>query len=414
MQSEGAVRHSWARGPLSDLKVVDITQMLAGPYCSMLLADQGAEVIKIEPLGGEPTRRSGPFHDDDQLRAYGGYFQSVNRNKKSIVLDLKSTEGQEIVKALVADADILLENFRQGTMNRMGLSYETLSDINPRLVYGAIRGFGDRRSGESPYAEWPAYDVVAQAMGGILSVTGLNEDLPIKIGPGIGDLVPAMMMAFSLVSAVRHAEKTGCGQFVDVAMYDAILAICERMVYLNTFVGQVAKPEGNAHPMIAPFGLFPAADGWVAIACPREKFWERLARAMGRDDLATHPDYYPNASRNIRNAEVVELVSDWTRQHTKAELTEMLGGKVPFGPVQTVTEILADPQIAARNMLAEVDHPGVAEKVGIVNTPIHMTETQGGVHTRAPLKGEHTEEILQSIGFDAARISALRDAGRIE
>ena len=205
-------------GALAGLRVVDLTQMLAGPYCSMLLADQGADVVKIEPPEGDLTRNLGPFLESDKARAFGGYYQSINRNKRSIVLDLKHDDGKAVLRQLAAEADVVIENYRVGVMERLELSYESLAAENPRLVYAAVRGFGDPRTGTSPYAEWPAFDVVAQAMGGIMGITGPDAETPMKIGPGVGDIVPAMLAAVGVLSAVYRAQKTGEGQFVDVAM----------------------------------------------------------------------------------------------------------------------------------------------------------------------------------------------------
>ena len=200
-------------GALSDIKIIDLTQMLAGPYGTMMLADHGAEVIKVESPSGDMTRPGGPFHPDDREKTHGGYFQSVNRNKKSIVLDLKTDAGRSALKTLIKDADAITENFRAGVMDKLGLSYESLREINPKLVYGTLRGFGDPRTGASPYVDWPAFDVVAQAMGGIMGITGPDADHPTKVGPGVGDIIPGMMLAFGVLSAIHHARRTGQGQF---------------------------------------------------------------------------------------------------------------------------------------------------------------------------------------------------------
>lgn len=397
-----------AAGALAGLRVLDLTLMLAGPFCTMMLADQGADLVKIEPPGGDNTRRVGPFFPDDKLGAYGGYFQSINRNKRSIALDLKSPRGREVFLRLVREADVVVENFRVGVMDRLGLGYEALREINPRLVYATLRGFGDPRTGASPYADWPAYDVVAQAMGGVMQITGPAPGQPLKVGPGIGDTIPAMMLAFGILAAVRHAERTGQGQFVDIAMYDSILAVCERIVHQHAYTGAIPGPEGNGHPLLCPFGLFPASDGWVAIACPQDTFWADLCAAMGRPELATDSRYQTNAARVENRQAVVEAVSAWTRGLAKAALKERLGGKVPFGPVNDVADIFADPHIAVRGMLVKVEHPGSALPSVVVNTPLRMTETPGGVRRRAPLIGEDTAEILAEAGFDAAEIAALR------
>jgi len=397
-------------GALSGVKVLDLTLMLAGPFCTMLLADQGADVIKIEPPGGDQTRLSGPFARGDTLRSYGGYFASINRNKRSIVLDLKTEAGRDIFLRLVRDADVLIENFRTGVMDRLGVGYDRLKEINPKLVYGCLRGFGDPRSGESPYNKWPAYDVVAQAMGGIMGVTGPDAATPMKVGPGIGDTIPAMLLSNGVLGALLHAERTGEGQFVDIAMYDAMVAVCERIIYQHSYDGTVPVPEGNGHPFLCPFGLFPAKDGWVAIACPTEQFWTILAEAMGAPHIAADERYASNAARAARNDEVVALISDWTRARTKQQLADAVGGKVPFGPVNNVAEIFADPHIAARGMLAEVEHPGSDQPVVIANTPLRFSATQGGVRVRAPTLGEHRDDILEELGMGDSEIIAARDA----
>ena len=232
-------------GALAGLRVLDFTRALAGPFCTMLLADQGADVIKVEALDtGDGTRTMVPFPPEiTDRRPYGGYFQSVNRNKRSIVIDLKSPQGKGLVRNMVRSVDVVVENFRAGVMEGLGLSYESLAEINPKLVYAAIRGFGDPRTGESPYSKWPAYDVIAQAMGGMMSITGPVDGVPTKVGPGVGDLIPATLSAFGILAAVLNANKTGEGQFVDVAMYDSILAFCERIVPQYSYTGEVPGLE---------------------------------------------------------------------------------------------------------------------------------------------------------------------------
>ncbi len=404
------------KGALDGVVVIDFTQMLSGPFAAMMLADQGARVIKVEPPGGDQTRKFGPFRPGQMTMAeggYGGYFASTNRNKEGIVVDLKSPAGRDVIRRLVAKADIVIENFRSGVMERLGLGYETLAEINPRLVYGAIRGFGDARTGRSPYGDWPAYDVVAQAMGGIMGITSTEPGgQPTKIGPGVGDIVPAMQCAFGLVSALYRARATGVGQFVDVAMVDGVLALCERIVFQHGIDGAVPGPEGNSHPLLCPYGLFQAKDGWVAIGCPHDDFWKLLARNMGRDDLAEDPRYRATPDRLARRADVEGAVSAWTGVRTKAEIAEVLGGKVPFGPVLRVDEIFADGHTAARGMLASVELPGVPDHPLVVaDTAIKMTGTPGGVRARAPLVGEHTARVLGDFGFTADEIQALRAKG---
>jgi crotonobetainyl-CoA:carnitine CoA-transferase CaiB-like acyl-CoA transferase len=396
-------------GALEGVRVIDLTRMLSGPFCTMLLGDQGAEVIKIEPFEGDTTRSHGPYREDDPKRLFGGYFQSVNRNKKSIVLDLKTNDAREVVLRLVKTAHVLVENFRPGVMERLGLGYETLNAINPRLVYAAIRGFGDPRSGKSPYQDWPAYDVVAQAMGGVIGVTGF-PDQPVKVGPGLGDILPGTMTAFGIAVALRHAERTGQGQFLDVSMYDSVLSLCERAIYQHSFADLVPGPEGQAHPFFVPFGLFPASDGWIAIACPNDMFFGNLAQAMEKPDLARDARGETKAARAKNRAFINDAVTAWTRRHTKAELKEKLGGRVPFGPVNTASDIFGDEHLRAREMLAEVEHPGSNAPSVIAGTPVKLQGTPGGVRRRAPYLGEHTGDLLTELGYNAHDLQRLRDA----
>lgn len=401
-------------GALADLRVVDLTQMLAGPICTQILADQGAQVIKVESLTGDGIRSSGPFRSDDTQRAFGGYFQSVNRNKSSVALDLKHAEGKALLLQLIENADVVVENFRAGVMERLGLSYETLRETNPQLVYATIRGFGDPRSGQSPYAHWPAYDVVAQAMGGIMSITGAQDGDPTKVGPGVGDIVPGLMLGIGILSAVLHARRTGQGQFVDVAMADGVLALCERIVYQQSYEDRTPGPQGNRHPLLCPFGLFPAQDGWVSIACPDEKLWGQLARRIGRPEMADDPRYATNPARVAHAAEVIAAVEAFTRERSKAQLAQILGGVTPFGPVYTAEDIFADPHFRQRDMIVDVEHPGCATPVQIAGVPIKMSQTPGRIARRAPLLGEHTDEVLRDqLGLGPEALVRLRAEGVI-
>lgn len=395
-------------GALDGVRIVDLTQMLAGPYCTMLLADQGAEVIKVEPLDGDHTRIIGPYHVDDKLKAFGGYFASVNRNKKSIAIDLKTESGRDLVLKLCDNADAVVENYRGGVMDRLGLSYETLHARNPKLVYATIRGFGDVRTGRSPYADFPAYDVISQAMGGIMAITGPDKDTPMKVGPGVGDIVPAITCAFGIVSAILRAYKTGKGQFVDVGMVDAILAVCERIMHQHSYANALPHPEGNHHPLLCPFGMFPAKDGFVTIAAHADAHFPILCRLIDRPEFATDPRFITVQDRRANQDVLIATVSDFTRQRTKQELLKHFGGKVPFSPVYNVRDIVADPHFAARDMLPWVPHPGLDHEVQIAGVAVKMTETPGRVRHRAPLLGEHTDEYLKTIGLGVGDIARLR------
>jgi crotonobetainyl-CoA:carnitine CoA-transferase CaiB-like acyl-CoA transferase len=387
-----------SKGILAGLRVLDFSRMLSGPYCTMMLADHGAEVIKIESPEGDTSRSNGPFRADDNDKMWAGYFVSLNRNKQSICLDLKTTEARLQIRSLVKSAHVLVENFRPGVMERLGLGYEALLEDNPALVYAAIRGFGDPRSGESPYAQWPSYDVVAQAMGGLMSMTGQGPGSPMKTGPGIGDIFTGMMMSFAIIAAVRHAERTGQGQFVDIGMYDAILSLCERLVYLYDMEGQIAEPAGNGHPLLAPFGIFPASDGWVSIGVVDDAFWRELARIMQRDDLLNDPRLATKTGRRRHAQDVNAAVSDWTRCHSKATLGNLLGGRLPFGPVNDAADIFRDPHVTARGMIAELTHaePG---KAGwrVAANPIHFSKTPAVPLTAPPELGQDNDNLLRHV-----------------
>ena len=395
-------------GALDGVRVIDFSQMLAGPYCTQILADHGADVIKIEPVTGDSSRSTGPFHADDHLDLFGGYYASVNRNKRGMALDLKKPEAREVVRKLLATADVVVENYRAGVMERLGLSYESIREINPRLVYAAIRGFGDPRTGCSPYMDWPAFDVVAQAMGGVMQINGPDKSTPMKVGPGIGDLVPALMCAFGIVAALLNAKKTGNGQFLDVSMVDSILALCERIVFQNSFAGTVPHPEGNRHPLLCPFGLFKAKDGGVTIAAPTDAWWAILCSLIGRDELIADSRTSTN-ERRLANADFVYgEVEAFTMPRTRRELMETFGGRLPFGPVYDIADIMGDPHFAARQMLVDVPHPGLDKMVRLAGIPIKMTGTPGRIARRAPQLGEHTDLVLGELGYPQLEIDRLR------
>jgi crotonobetainyl-CoA:carnitine CoA-transferase CaiB-like acyl-CoA transferase len=403
-----------ASGPLKGLRVLDFTQALAGPFCTQQLADLGAEVVKVEGLaGGDLSRGSGPFHEADPERKHSGYFHSINRGKRSIAVDLKSAAGVELIKRLVPQFDVVVENFRAGVMDRFGLSYETLAAINPKLVYAAIRGFGDPRTGESPYVDWPAYDVVAQAMGGMMGITGLAGGTPIKIGPGVGDTIPGLYAALGIVSAVLHARETGEGQFLDVGMADAVLGVCERILHQHSFGHQVPGPEGSHHPFLLPFGIYPASDGHVALACPNDHFFRALVTALGAPEMLEDPAFATPKARAHNRAAVIDRLSSLTGRFTKAELQSRLGGVVPFGPVLNVAEIARDPHFAARGMLAPLEIPGFPEPMRVAGQPIKFTRTPAAVTRRAPDLGADTEAVLLAHGATPADVARWRKAGAI-
>lgn len=393
-------------GALRGVRVLDLTQMLAGPYATMMLADHGATVVKIEPPDGDMTRAGGPFGAGDPERLLGGYFQSINRNKHSICLDLKTAAGKEAFKALVRDADAVVENFRLGVMERLGLGYEVLREINPRLVYGALRGFGDPRTGASPFAKWPAFDVVAQAMGGIMAITGADAQTPTKIGPGVGDILPGMMLGFGVLAAVYRAQREGTGQFVDVSMVDAVLAVCERAVWQHSVQGEVPGPEGNHHPFLCPFGMYPTSDGFVTVAAHQDSFFRLLCQEIGAPELAEEARFGNHRDRSANRLALIDLISAKTSRFTKAELGARLGGKLPFGPVLNIAEIFAHEHFAAREMIVEVEQPQ-CPPIRIAGVPVKLSDTPGRVTRRSPYLGEQTERYLVEAGVDRAIIDEV-------
>jgi crotonobetainyl-CoA:carnitine CoA-transferase CaiB-like acyl-CoA transferase len=376
-------------GPLRGVRIVDCTQALAGPYCTMLLADLGADVVKIEPPRGDMARALGPHPKDRAVCDYGGYFASINRNKRSVVLDLKEAGDREVFLRLVDAADAVVENARVGVMERLGIGYEVLRERNPRLVYAAIRGFGDPRTGASPYADWPAFDIVAQSMGGMVGLTGPRGSTGMPAGASVGDLFPGALAALGLVSALLSARTTGRGQFVDVAMYDAVLSLC----------GRIEGPKGEGHPALCPFDVYETADGAAAIAAPTEPQWQALCEAMGRPDLAgderTQNVFARVAHRDFTN----EAILAWTRARTTREVVEALAGRVPVGPVQNAADVFRDPHARVREMLVDVEQPGGGAPLTLAGAAIKLTETPSGVYRRPPLVGEHTQEVLAEAGI---------------
>jgi crotonobetainyl-CoA:carnitine CoA-transferase CaiB-like acyl-CoA transferase len=317
----------------------------------------------------------------------------VNRNKRSVCLDLKDPADREALLDLLADADVLVENFRVGVMDRFGLSYEMLHERLPGLIYASIRGFGDPRTGASPYAEWPAFDIIAQAMGGILGVTGSDPEHPVKVGPGVGDIFPAVLSACGILAALRHKEKTGQGQLVDVGLYDSVLALTERIVYQHSITGVSPQPQGNTHPILCPYGVMRTHDGFVAIAAPTDHHWVLLADLMGRPDLGTDARYATNRARLEHSADVYRLVEEWSARRTTVEVVRRVAGTIPCGPVNSAADIAGDPHVAAREMIVSVEHPA-GRWIDIVGAPIKFSETPTRTFERAPLLGEHDEQVL--------------------
>lgn len=385
-------------GPLEDLTIIDCTMAYAGPFGTVLLADLGANVIKVEPPGGDNFRPVPPFPPDyghasrqtDAGLDYGMAFASVNRNKRGICLDLKQAEDKEVLLQLCEQADAIVENMRAGVMDELGLGFEAIAARNPQIVYGAVRGFGDPRTGESPYSEWPCLDVAGQAMGGLVEATG--DLFPVAIA----DIYPGTLMALGLVSAIHKAQQSGRGEFFDVSMYDSVITLLKSNVSAFGLTKKERKPGTRA---LVPFTLFPAKDGRFAIAAPVERHWKLLCEAMQRPDLITDERTQTNPKR-AANAEFTEgEISAWTASKTKEELLALLGGKVPCGPANTMEEVFNDPHAAARDMIQEFQLPGDNPKAALAGNPIKYANTPTGFYQTPPKLGEHTDEVLAEFGI---------------
>ncbi|MFC7210501.1 succinyl-CoA:mesaconate CoA-transferase [Natronoarchaeum sp. GCM10025321] len=378
-------------GALDDLYVLDLTQVLAGPYCTMLLADMGAEVVKIERPGGDLIRSNPPFYDDPDAEAYGGYFQSVNRGKESLELDLGEDEDREAFLSLVEKADVVVENYRAGTMEKFDLGYERLREHNPGLVYSAIRGFGDPRTGETDRQGQPSFDLIAQALGGVMEITGEEDGPPTKVGPGVGDLFTAALNAVGILAALHHRERTGEGQFVDTAMYDSMISLCERTVYQYSYGDEAPTRQGNSHPTLFPYDAFETTDGYVVIAAFGTNHWQQLCTAMDRPALA---EEYPNRASRLAHRETLrEAIASWTREHDTETVLSALSG-IPVAPVQDVADVFADDHVHDRDMLVDVAQPGTESSVTVAGNPIKMTRTPPDPGYRAPLLDENRAELL--------------------
>jgi len=384
-------------GPLQGIRILDCTQAIAGPWSTMMLADLGADVIKIEAPRGDLQRPMAPYTREDQERAYGGSFSTYNRNKRGVVLDFTDEVDRTKFLELVDSADAVVENMRAGVMDGLGLGWETLKERNPRLVYGAIRGFGDPRTGESPYAEWPAYDVIAQAMGGLVSQNGNGPDNRIQVGPFIGDIYPGTIGAMGVLAALFHAQRTGEGQFVDVAMVDSIMALAEMGVMRYSYLGRPdTPPSGNRNDFAVPFDVFETKDGSMAIAAPTDHHWKELAKAMGHPEWALDEDKATIRARVLNREPLDRAMTEWAQKKTNQEILDLIGGKVPCGPVNLPGDLFSDEHVRARQMLVAVDQPS-GRPIVQVASPIKMTGTPPGIHRRAPRLGEHTDEVLSEI-----------------
>ena len=375
--------------PLDGVRILDLTHAYSGPFCTMHLADQGAEVIKLEaPNKGDQSRSWAPFRNNSS--AYYAYF---NRNKLGLSLNLKSEKGKEIFKRLVAEVDVVVENFRVGTMEKLGLGYETLKEINPGLIYASISGFG--LTGK--HAGRPSYDIIAQAMSGMISMTGF-PDGPVKAGPAIADNYSGTYLALAITMALYQKAKTGMGRRLDVSMLDTMFSVLEAGVIDYTVNGKIAEPVGNRDPGISPFDVFEAADGKFVIACGTQKFWLALCDVMDREDLKLDPRFLDNELRCTNNTLLSEIIASWAMQHTVEDLeNKIISAGIPFGTILNVKQACELDVIRERNMLWTVHDNGIDEDIQIPGTPIKMQGCTDEPRCSAPLIGQHNEQILKNL-----------------
>ena len=396
------------RKPLEGIRVLDLTQAYSGPFCTMNLADFGAEVIKIERPGtGDQTRTWGPFKND-----YSAYFAYINRNKQGITLDLSTSEGKEVFFKLVEAADVVCENFRVGTMEKLGLGYEELKKINPRIIYGSISGFGL----EGPLSKRPCYDIIAQGMSGMMSVTGYPENPPVKIGPSVGDNYSGAYLCMGILSALYNREKTGEGQRIDVAMVDTLFSIMENFVVKYTVTGETPMRAGNIDPGIAPFDSFQAKDAQFVMGCGTNKMFAALCSAMGREDLITNPLYDTNEKRCDNYLPGLKgIIEEWSTTKTVAELEEIIVDcGIPFGPILDIPQIAEHDLIKRRNMLWTVNQPGMDGEIRIPGSPVKFHGLPDEPRKASPQLGEDNDSVYSRIaGLSADKIEALKEWGII-
>ena len=390
-------------GALSGLRVIDLTRVLAGPFCTMMLADMGAEVIKVEEPGkGDDSRHFAPFRNGESA-----YYMNLNRNKKGVTLNLK--KGRDIFIELVKTADVLVENYRPGTMDRLGLGYETLKKINPRLVYGAVSGFGDT----GPYRLRPGYDIIGQAMGGLMSTTGWPGGEPTRTGTAMGDVLAGLSVTIGILAALRHRDQTGCGQKVDVALVDSVVASLEVITQIYLTDGHIPERIGNRYESTYPYDSFKANDGDVVVGAANDKLWQLVCQVIEQPDLQNDERFDTNHKRVQRHAEIKPIIEAWAKAHSVDEIVDkMLAAGVPSAPINTIDRLVTDPHIAvAREMFVDVEHPkaGVLKLTG---AHIKLTETPSAIRTPSPELGQHNGEVFGSLlGMVSSEIEKLTQDG---
>jgi crotonobetainyl-CoA:carnitine CoA-transferase CaiB-like acyl-CoA transferase len=392
---------------LERLTVIDLTQVMAGPFCSQLLGDLGARIVKVEPVGSGDHARHAMGH-----RMPGGEssaFLAVNRNKQSIAIDLKQEAGRDTLYRLVRGADVVVENFRPGVTRRLGVDYATLSGLNSRLIYASISGFGQT----GPYADRPGYDLIAQAMSGIMSVTGEGGGEPAKAGVPITDMSAGLFCAVGILAACIAREQTGRGQYIDTSLYEAGLALSVWETAELWATGQIPQPLGSAHRMSAPYQALRTRDGHIMVGANNPRLWQRLCQALDREDLLADPRFTTNADRlEQRDVLAGELEPVLKSRETEEWVATLLAAGVPCGPLRNYEQACRDPHTLAREMVITMQHPVEGEIRGL-GIPVKLSDTPGNARRPAPLLGEHTDELLAGLGYSASEISALREQGAI-